>query len=127
MSVTVEPYSSAGLAGCTCSDSIPTVNHVERRPSADRTVAAGTSVWSPAVSTSDSVCTRPEELSDVRASAAARIGTCSALASAAAVNGYGPQLWYGEIVSYGSGTETRYGSAVPQTSPELAVLPPELE
>ena len=41
----------------------------------------------------------------------------------------GPQRWCGEIVSYGSGTETRYGvgGELGQTSGADAVRPPELE
>ena len=54
--------------------------------------------------------------------------TFSALASLAAVNGIGPQLWYGDAVSYGSATETRYGIGAPFHTSELAaVRPPDDE
>ena len=40
----------------------------------------------------------------------------------------GPQSWYGEIESYGSGTDTRYGTGAEfQTSSIAAVRPPEVE
>ena len=41
----------------------------------------------------------------------------------------GPHVWYGDAVSYGSGTETRYGVgfAPLKTSVIAAVRPPELE
>src|SRR6266536_3776583 len=54
-------------------------------------------------------------------------GACRTRPSFAPVNAMGPQSWYGEIESYGSGTETRYGTAVPQMSCEEAVRPPEVE
>ena len=41
------------------------------------------------------------------------------------MTGTGPQSWYGEIVSYGSGTETRYGIGVPVQSAADSVSPPE--
>jgi hypothetical protein len=55
--------------------------------------------------------------------------TPSRRANLAASNVYGPQLWCGEIESYGSGTERRYGMlpAFGQTSWMSAVRPPELE
>jgi hypothetical protein len=42
---------------------------------------------------------------------------------------YGPHRWYGEIVSYGSLTDTRYGAPgeLGQTSDAAEVRPPELE
>ena len=55
-------------------------------------------------------------------------GTFSRLAIVCAVTGTGPQSWKGEMMSYGSGTETRYGSGgTPQASAIEAVSPPELE
>ena len=40
----------------------------------------------------------------------------------------GPQSWYGEIESYGSGTETRYGTGAEfHTSSIAAVRPPDVE
>src|SRR2546427_321208 len=72
------------------------------------------------------VVTRPDEFTVVRTSVTAP-PRCSVRPSFAPVNGNGPQLWYGEMVSYGSGTETRYGTAVPQTSSDDAVRPPDVE
>jgi hypothetical protein len=42
---------------------------------------------------------------------------------------YGPQLWFGEYVSHGSGTEGRYGIGAEDGHVSLAdsVRPPELE
>ena len=39
----------------------------------------------------------------------------------------GPQSWCGEIESYGSATETRYGTGSPHTSSADAVRPPDVE
>src|SRR5690349_50313 len=39
----------------------------------------------------------------------------------------GPHVWCGEIESYGSGTDTRYGTGAPQTSSADAVRPPDVE
>ena len=36
-------------------------------------------------------------------------------------------VWFGESVSYGSGTETRYGTALPSASSAEVVRPPELD
>ena len=44
------------------------------------------------------------------------------------MNEIGPQLWYGDAVSYGSATETRYGTGDPfHTSVFAAVRPPDVE
>ena len=51
----------------------------------------------------------------------------SAFTTDCAVTGTGPQLWYGDMSSYGSGTETRYGRAVPVQSRLDSVLPPEVD
>ena len=53
--------------------------------------------------------------------------TLSAFANVLALIATGPQLWYGESTSYGSGTDTRYGSgATPQADAIDSVAPPEL-
>ena len=54
-------------------------------------------------------------------------GTFNALLIVCAVTGTGPQLWYGEMSSYGSGTETRYGTAVPVQSRLDSVFPPDVD
>ena len=55
--------------------------------------------------------------------------TPSVCLSRAAETTNGPQRWCGEITSYGSLTETRYGTAdaLGKTSCAEAVRPPELE
>jgi hypothetical protein len=74
-----------------------------------------------------SVSTRFELLTVVWTSSS-RPDTFSAFASLSAVNVRGPQLWYGEAVSYGSDTETRYGIGAPfQMSALAAVRPPDDE
>ncbi len=73
-----------------------------------------------------SLPTRPAAFGDVVASMIGPV-TFSALTIVCAVTGTGPQLWYGEMSSYGSGTETRYGSAVPVQSTLDSVLPPDVE
>jgi hypothetical protein len=85
-------------------------------------------VRSPFVPTKVTVRTRPEGATFARKSATVP-GTCSRFARTVALKRIGPQSWYGERVSYGSGTETRYGRglAFAQTSWTFAVFPPELE
>src|SRR5437879_7326453 len=107
------------------SESTPTLNQVERRPSAFLRAAPSTG-RSPSAVTAVRVVTRPDGFTAVRTSVTAP-PRCSVRPSFAPVNGTGPQLWYGEMVSYGSGTETRYGTAVPQTSSADAVRPPDVE
>ena len=71
--------------------------------------------------------TRPERFSVVVTSATVPT-TWRALASVWAVTGTGPQSWKGEITSYGSGTDTRYGVGLPpQASALELVSPPEVE
>src|ERR1700745_2647039 len=54
--------------------------------------------------------------------------TPTAAARVFPVTGTGPQLWYGEMVSYGSRTETRYGRpGAPNASESDWVQPPVLE
>src|SRR5215475_9713819 len=121
----VVPYSSGAAGGVKVI--APIVNHVERRPITARAVEP-LIVFVPFVPTSVSVRTRPEGAASVRTSS--RVPRApSFLPSCAAPNWIGPQLWYGDSVSYGSGTETRYGSGFEpvQTSCTFAVLPPELE
>ena len=57
------------------------------------------------------------------------IGPCSFSAETTVlpVTGTGPQLWYGEIVSNGSGTDTRYGTGVPTQSAADSVTPPDVD
>src|SRR5437588_2664639 len=107
------------------SDSTPTLNQVERRPRRVRRSLPGTEV-DPFVPTTFSVLIRPEELSSGCRSTT-RPGSFRTFASFAPVKANGPQLWYGEMESYGSGTETRYGTASPQTSSADAVRPPDVE
>jgi hypothetical protein len=105
---------------------MPIVNQVERRPSAART-AEPVTVRSPLAPTSVTERTRPEAAASVRTSSSLPREP-SRLPSDVAENRSGPQSWYGESVSYGSGTETRYGTGEPgHTSRTLAVRPPELE
>ena len=84
------------------------VNQVERRPSAVRTSVpvivesrrradARDALDAPRVDQIVDVEQRPVHLETLR--------------SCARVNANGPQSWYGEAVSYGSATETRYGTA----------------
>ena len=56
-------------------------------------------------------------------------GEILSVVSLAPVNETGPQLWYGEIVSYGSATGTRYGRGFEpcHSSWIAAVRPPEVE
>ena len=91
-----------------------------------RTSPAGT-VTSPFVPTAVTLVARSDEFTFVRMSTSLP-GTFSLAFSIAAVNASGPQSWWGEIESYGSGTETRYGTGWEfQTSPIAAVRPPEVE
>ena len=125
MSVSGEPYATGAFGTGVDSDITPTVNHVERRPIAERSVAAETVCGVSGV-TRLSLPTRPAAFATVVASVIGPV-TLSALLMVCAVTGTGPQLWYGEMSSYGSGTETRYGSAVPVQSTLDSVWPPEVE
>ena len=69
---------------------------------------------------------RPDGPVVVRRSASGA-GSFSCLATFAASKSTGPQSWYGDAVSYGSATETRYGTPVPVASAAEAVRPPEVE
>src|SRR5256885_1533088 len=105
------------------SDRMPTSNHVERRPSALRNFVprTGTScVWA----TRSTVATRPVASRRVLMSVSGA-GSFSALTTVFPVTGTGPQLWYGEIVSYGSGTDTRYGIGTPCQFAADSVIPPD--
>src|SRR5206468_1062374 len=124
-SVTCDPYAT-GAAGCGgVSASRPTVNHVERRPAAARTDAAGTARACSGV-VSFSWATRPAGLGVVTTSVTGPV-SFNALRSVDAVTGTGPQSWYGDSVSYGSGTDTRYGIAVPVQSALDSVSPPDVD
>ena len=74
-----------------------------------------------------SVFTRRDELRLTVASTT-RPDDADRLAERLPVTGTGPQLWYGEIVSYGSRTETRYGRpGAPNASAADWVRPPVLD
>ena len=100
------------------------VSQVERSPSARRTSPEAT-VTSPLrpVTTNARAWAAPTGFRPVTA------GIASSLLAVAAGTGTGPQVWYGENVSYGSLTATRYGIgfALAKTSVTAAVRPPELE
>src|SRR5262245_42138739 len=89
----------------------PTVNQVERRPTAVRSFVAGTATGSNGVRKL-SVDTRPVGPS---VGVASVIGpfTLRAFTIDCDVIGTGPHEWYGERSSYGSVTDTRYGTALP--------------
>src|SRR5439155_17222618 len=125
VSVSGRPYGRGAAGTGAWSDMTPTVNHVERRPIAERSVGAVTVSGASGV-ISVSRLTRPAAFLVVVASVIGPL-TLSALLIVCAVTGTGPQLWYGEIVSYGSGTEIRYGRAVPVQSTLDSVSPPEVE
>ena len=84
-----------------------TVNHVERRPSFERTSLPGIvpspfgpiAVMDPALPESFMFTRMVVTFSGMRSPSFAR--------SSSAVKATGPQSWYGEIVSCGSSTETR--------------------
>ena len=107
------------------SESMPSENHVERRPIAASRDFAEIETVAGTV-TKLSFATRPAAFGTVVASVIGE-SIFSAFAIACAVSGTGPQSWYGEIVSYGSGTETRYGSGVPIQSRLDSVRPPDVE
>ena len=54
-------------------------------------------------------------------------GSFSCFATLAPSKSTGPQSWYGDSVSNGSATETRYGTALPVASSAEFVRPPEVE
>src|SRR6266581_8945983 len=115
------------VTGCSgaVSDRTPTLNQVDRSPSRRRRSAPGTtSVLS--VPTTLSTLIRPDEFSSGCRSTT-RPFIFSTLASFAPVKTSGPQSWCGEIESYGSATEMRYGTGSPQTSSADAVRPPDVE
>src|SRR5262245_23223735 len=111
------------------SPSSPMVNHVERSPSAVRKSAApiaGPTV--PLAPTPATCATRWDAFSVVRTSSTGP-DIFSALASFAGEMAAGVQSWYGEALSYGSATDTRYGTGgnPGQTSWMAAVRPPDVE
>src|SRR5436190_11566129 len=97
------PYVT-GVAGAP-SARTPTWNQVDRSPSAARTwePVACACPFEPVATT---LCTRPEEEATVWTSASLP-GAFRPRPSFRAVYRNGPQSWYGEMESYGSGTETR--------------------
>src|SRR5512133_2882173 len=109
------------------SERTPTRNQVESSPSARRK-SQPFIVDSPCAPTPVIVSTRPEgPSSSVTSESAPRTPSIRRRRWAETTNG--PQRWCGEIVSYGSLTETRYGVAgeLGNTSGADAVRPPELE
>src|SRR5262245_4298511 len=123
-SCTEEPYVTGTFGVGGSRESTPTSNQVDRRPSAPRSFVPRTVVTDgPITSTAP---TRPVLL---RVSLMSLSGplTFSADTSALPVTGVGPQLWYGDSVSYGSVTETRYGTALPPQFAFDSVLPPDVE
>src|SRR5579871_1790053 len=127
--VTSVPAATATFGEGGSSESTPTLNHVERRLSAPATVPPVTTEsdglpWATVVTSS--FATRFEWLRLTVASTGLPV-SASAAARSLPVTGIGPQEWYGEIVSYGSFTETRYGAPPPQASAADCVRPPVLE
>src|SRR5204863_5346819 len=111
-------------------DRSPTLNHVERSPRADAVVEPVTGVVVCVPCESEAILTVLTRRDELRLTVASRTrpATPNACPSALPVAGTGPQLWYGEIPSYGSRTETRYGRAEPpQASEADCVRPPELD
>src|SRR5439155_610309 len=106
-----EPYTTGPLGALR--DRTPTLNHVDRSPRRVRRSLPGTAT-EPFVPTTFSVLIRPDEFNSGCRSVI-RPGSFSFFASCAPVNENGPQSWYGEIESYGSGTERRYGTGLLQT------------
>ena len=98
---------------------------MERSPSAVRTSADGI-VSGPSVVCSVSERSRPDGVGVPDASTTRAVAP-SLLWMVRAPSSIGPQRWYGECLSHGSGRETRYGTAAPYTSTALAVRPPDVE
>src|SRR5579871_5960683 len=112
VSVTVVPALTATCGDGGSNDRTPTLKNVERRLSAAATaVPAGVaSVWLPrATSVTSSRATRFDPFRFTVTSSGWPV-SLSAAARSFPVTGTGPQLWNGEIVSYGSFTEMRYGA-----------------
>src|SRR5712691_9695403 len=105
----------------------PIENQVERSPSALR-IAAPARTSEPFVAVTVAEPTRPDGFG-VGARSSTAPGAFSSAPIFAPVNVTGPQVWYGESVSYGSGTETRYGTGLARghSSWIAAVCPPEVE
>src|SRR5665213_2624265 len=112
-----------GVGGA--SERRPTSNHVERKPSASLSFVPATGESNVCVNKSI-VVTRPVPLSVVLTSV---MGPCSLSAETMVlpVPCPGAQSWKGEIVSNGSGTDTRYGTAVPTQSAADSVTPPDVD
>ena len=124
------------------SRTVPIVNHVERRPSSERSVAP-VIVFAAGGPERVAVATRLELFRAVTTKSTIEFGARlpRARLSAAAVQtqsrpalgqslsaSVGPQLWWGEMLSCASGTLTRYGIAGgPHSSRRDAVLPPDVE
>src|SRR3954463_16560339 len=104
---------------------MPTVNQAARnpRPPGSFVPATGRSMDCAKRST---VATRPVAFRVVLTSVIGP-GSFSAWTTVFPVTGTGPQSWYGETVSYGSGTETRYGIGLPIQFAADSVCPPEVD
>ena len=102
------------------------MNHVERRPSAVRTLLPVTVTCDSSSEMSVSDATRPDG-PVTRWMSAIGEASLSRFATVAASSRTGPQSWYGDAVSYGSATGTRYGTATPSDSAAEAVRPPDVE
>src|SRR5712691_8693745 len=100
------------------------VNHVDGSRSALRN-ASPSITHAPPCQRSATAATRPDEFQ--RSITSAIDGTPSRRASVRPLNRLGPQLWCGEIESYGSATERRYGSDPPHASLADSVRPPEVD
>src|SRR4029453_5655869 len=88
--------------------STPIENHVDRSPRDVRRRVAGTDVG-PDVVCTVTVRTRPD-VAGPAVACAPRGRTASFDWIVRAPSTTGPQLWYGEALSHGSGRETRYGT-----------------
>src|SRR5579871_653497 len=89
-------------------ESAPTENHVDFRPRAFVTSSALTLVTCPDARRRRTALARRLE-SRTTATDSTGEPTPSNDPSSLAEYANGPQLWFGEYVSYGSGTERRYG------------------
>ena len=121
---TAPPYVTVFAAGRSGEER--TVNHVDRSSSSARNCAPVTVAWTPPAPTAVTRVARPDGAVD-RRQVGERAGQLQLRRDLGAVDSTGPQSWYGEMLSYGSATETRYGTASPVASSDDAVRPPELE
>src|SRR5689334_6172073 len=112
------------------SESTPMLNQVERSPSPASAVAPATGAVTVAPRERDVIVTVFARREGLRLTVASRTrpATRKAWPSVLPVTGTGPQSWYGEILSYGSLTDTRYGRpGGPKASAADCVWPPVLD